>query len=243
MSCMKRLLPLLLAAALPAWAAITPKTVEPHHRLASATVSAAPAVALTLDACGGGYDADLIQFLIERNVPATVFVTRKWLARNPTGLRVLLSRPDLFEIEDHGAEHVPAVIGAGARVYGLPAEPDAAHLHAEVTGGADAIRERTGNAPRWYRGATARYDAQSLRVIENLGFRVAGFSVNADAGATLPRSAVIARVRGAKPGDVIIAHMNKPASQTAEGLSVGIAELLARGYRFVKLAGSTLIAA
>jgi len=36
-------------------------------------------------------------------------------------------------------------------------------------------------------------------------------------------------------GDVIIAHMNKPASDSAEGLSVALLHLLKQGFVFVRL--------
>ena len=68
-----------------------------------------------------------------------------------------------------------------------------------------------------------------------MGYRITGFSVNADGGATLNRAAVIDRLRHVKGGDVILAHMNKPSSQTAEGMSVGLIELLRRGLVFVRL--------
>ena len=38
-----------------------------------------------------------------------------------------------------------------------------------------------------------------------------------------------------KNGDVIIAHMNKPASDSAEGLAIGLDRLTAQGFQFVKL--------
>lgn len=66
-------------------------------------------------------------------------------------------------------------------------------------------------------------------------YKIAGFSVNADAGATLPRAAIVAQLRQVKGGDVIIAHMNKPAGDTAEGLAVGLTELHQRGLIFVRL--------
>ena len=68
-----------------------------------------------------------------------------------------------------------------------------------------------------------------------MGFKIAGFSVNADAGATLKKPQIIERLRHVRGGDVIIAHMNKPASDTAEGLTVGLAELRQRGFVFVRL--------
>lgn len=217
------------------------RAVEIHDRLAQPVALQGKLVAITLDACGGAYDADLVAMLIARRVPATVFVTRKWLDRNPVGTATLLAHPDLFELEDHGTSHVPAVIGVGRKVYGLAAEPDVAHLEAEVSGAAEAIRSLTGHAPLYYRGATAIYDQQSLRAIHALGYRVAGFSVNADAGATLNQATIVARLRAVRPGDVVIAHMNKPTGATAEAFAKVLPELLARGYRFVKLSQAQLV--
>ncbi len=191
--------------------------------------------ALTLDACGGAFDEDLIQLLIARKIPATIFATKRWIDRNPRGVAMLLAHRELFEIEDHGANHVPAVIGAGRRVYGILGQPDVAHLVSEVNGGAEAIAQISGNTPRWYRGATAEYDAASIAVIKSLGYQIAGFSLNADAGATLGRREIVARLKAARPGDIIIAHMNKPNSDTAEGLADGLAWMLAHGFRFVTL--------
>ena len=92
-----------------------------------------------------------------------------------------------------------------------------------------------GAAPRWYRGATAKYDEAAIIDIERLGYRIAGFSLNADDGATLSRQAIVARLKAARGGDIIIAHMNKPASDTAEGLAIGLKWMLAEGFRFTKL--------
>lgn len=209
--------------------------VEVHQRLALPADS--KAVALTLDACGGGYDAELINFLIAERIPATIFATRKWLDRNPDAIAVLRAHADLFTVEDHGANHVPAVIGSGRRVYGILGNADVAALESEVQGGAQAIAASTGANPRWYRGATAMYDAQAIEAINRMGYKVAGFSVNADAGATLKREAIIARLKNVQPGDIIIAHMNKPAGDTAEGMAVGLRELKARGLRFVTMSG------
>ena len=214
--------------------------VEPHHRLVLVASQPSRVEALTLDACGAGYDAELIALLVTRRVPATIFVTRKWLVRNPAGAADLLAHPDLFDLEDHGNAHVPATLGPGRRVYGLPGSPDVAHLQAEVSLGAEAITQLTGRVPRFYRGATAKYDDQAMKTIQTMGYTIAGFSVNADAGATLSRAAVVARLRSVRAGDIIIAHMNKPSGNTAVGFAVALPELLARGFSFVKLADARL---
>jgi peptidoglycan/xylan/chitin deacetylase (PgdA/CDA1 family) len=230
---MKRPLALLLLWPALAWASSQP--LELHQRLALSSVPGEKVVALTLDACSGTFDADLVRFLVEHRIPATIFATRRWLERNPQGTAILTRHPDLFDIEDHGANHVPAVIGAGRRVYGIAGNPDVEHLREEVSEGAQAIERATGSKPRWYRGATALYDPQAIGDIEAMGYRIAGFSLNADAGATLSRPEIVARIRAARSGDILIAHMNKPRSDTAEGLAEGLSELLAKGFRFVLL--------
>jgi peptidoglycan/xylan/chitin deacetylase (PgdA/CDA1 family) len=217
---------------LPAWA--QEKPVEIHDRLRPAAPFAKN-VALTLDACTGKFDADLIEFLIRNRIPATIFATKKWLDKNPSGVAVIKAHLDLFDVEDHGENHIPAVIGLGRKVYGIPGEPDVIHLRREVTEGARAITEMIGVAPHWYRGATAEYDRQAIHEIETMGYKIAGFSVNADAGATLSKQAIEDRLKHVKSGDVIIAHMNKPASDTAEGLSAGLIQLLKSGFVFVRL--------
>lgn len=210
------------------------KPREIHDRLAD-TVTSAKSVALTLDACSGKFDDDLIEFLIRNRIPATIFATKKWLDKNPKGLAIIKAHLDLFDVEDHGENHIPAVIGAGRKVYGIPGEPDVLHLRREVSKGAQAITEMVGVPPHWYRGATAEYDAQSVDAIQKMGYKIAGFSVNADSGATLRQGAIEERLRHVKGGNVIIAHLNKPASDSAESLSVGLIALLKKGLVFVRL--------
>jgi peptidoglycan/xylan/chitin deacetylase (PgdA/CDA1 family) len=210
-----------------------PAPLELHQRLDVSDPVHAKDVALTLDACGGGYDRDTIATLVRLRVPATLFVTRIWLDRHPAALRELLAHPELFELENHGSRHVPAVVGR--RLYGMQGASDSAGVAREVDGGAQAVMQATGRAPRWFRGAGAAYDVPSLQVIARLGYPVAGFSLNADDGATLGAASVAKRLRQMKTGDIVIAHMNRPASGTAEGLAAALPELLGRGVRFVKL--------
>jgi peptidoglycan/xylan/chitin deacetylase (PgdA/CDA1 family) len=192
-------------------------------------------VALTLDACSGRYDEALIEFLVKNRIPATIFATKRWLDRNATAVATLKAHLDLFDIENHGERHIPAIIGKEREIYGIPGQPDMLHLRREVLEGARAVEQATGIAPHWYRGATGMYDPQAADEIRRLGFKIAGFSVNADDGASLSQAGVARRLRRVKGGDVIIAHMNKPDSDTAEGLSTGLRDLLSRGYVFVRL--------
>lgn len=208
---------------------------EIHDRIVQPQGQADARIALTLDACSGAFDEDLVLFLIRNRIQATIFATRKWLVNNPRGVALLKAHLDLFDIENHGENHIPAIIGKDRKVYGIPGEPDLLHLRKEVEQGALAVEHHMGVPSHWYRGATGQYDQQASDEIRRLGYKIAGFSVNADAGATLGRQQIVERLRHVQAGDVILAHMNKPRSDTAEGLSAGLIELLRRGFVFVRL--------
>jgi peptidoglycan/xylan/chitin deacetylase (PgdA/CDA1 family) len=214
--------------------------VEPVSRL-DLPPDAPPAVALTLDACAGATDARILNTLTDLGVPATIFVTGLWLRNNPPALARLLSRPDLFTLQNHGARHVPAVLG-NTRVYGLQPAGTMAAIVQEVAGGAESIAATGAGRPRWYRGATGLYSPAVIPAIEATGFAVAGWSVNADAGASLPAEVVRQRIAGARNGDVIIAHINQPARASGAGVAAGIRALHEAGVRFVGLDGLPIAA-
>lgn len=194
-----------------------------------------PVVSLTLDACSGGYDAKLLAFLIKNKIPATLFLTKKWMDQNSDAVEYLKAHLDLFDIENHGERHVPAVVGARKTVYGIEGQPDLLHLRREIDIGAQSISERFGKLPRWYRAATAKYDQEAVYEITKMGYRIGGFSVNADEGATLSARQIIKRLNSVRRGDIIIAHMNKPVSANSVGLAEGLKRLSARGFTFVRL--------
>lgn len=206
---------------------------EPRLRLHSAARQQ-PQLALTLDACSGKTDQRILKALIDNGIPATVFVTSRWLKRNSETVAVMLAHADLFQIENHGARHVPAV-DYPARIYGLATAGSPAAVTKEVETGADAVTAATGRAPQWFRGAAARYSQGALAEIAATGETVAGFSIRADDGATLSAAGVEKRLAAARDGDVIIAHMNHPEKAAGDGLVKGLLALKARGYLFVKI--------
>ena len=191
-------------------------------------------IALTLDACGGpngdGYDAALINGLIERGVPATLFLNMRWVDANPEFAAELAANP-LFEIGNHGATHRPLTV-AGQAAYGIEGTASPLEAAREVLDNHLRILELTGRAPRFFRSGTAHYDDVGIQVAQAAGEDVLGFSVNADAGATYDAATVRAEVAGAQPGAIIIAHMNQPGGETAEGLLAGVDDLLAQGAQF-----------
>lgn len=231
--------PALLLAALVAIAIASPALAEKSHLLEPGLTIAkggakSPQVALTLDACSGALDHRILDVLIAERIPATIFVTKRWLDGNPDGTALMLAHPDLFAFEDHGAAHIPAVIGT-EKPYGITPAGTAEAVTAEVLGGAEAIAQRTGAKAQWYRGATALYSPDAIALIGALGFRVAGFSLNGDLGASAPADVAAKRIAGAKDGDVIISHINQPKRASGAGVAEGILALKAKGFRFVLL--------
>ncbi|MCX8281360.1 polysaccharide deacetylase family protein [Phyllobacterium sp. 0TCS1.6C] len=194
----------------------------------------APQLALTLDACSGQTDQRILDMLVANRIQATIFVTGRWLKRNPVAVATLLAHPDLFELENHGLAHVPA-IDDQPTMFGLKTAGSLAAIQGEIDGGANAMQRAALPRPHWYRDATARYSTDAVALIHGLGYRLAGYSLNADMGASLLAGQVERRLEKARDGDVIIAHINQPTRAAGEGVVKGILALKARGFRFVRL--------
>ena len=190
-----------------------------------------PEVAMTLDACMGETDMRILQPLIDQQIPVTIFATKRWLDHNPAVIQILKAHAELFQIEDHGAQHLPAVIGHD-HPYGLAPAGTAAAVQAEVLGGSMAVTQAFGTTPKWYRDATALYTRDAMGLIGDLGFRIGGFSLNGDIGASVSAPTAYQRISAAKSGDVIISHINQPTRPAGAGVIAGILALKARGFAF-----------
>ena len=191
-----------------------------------------PRVALTFDACTGKVDARILDALIENKIPSTVFVTARWLKRNPKAIAEIKAHLELFEIENHGAKHLPA-IDVPMTIFGLQTAGSPEVLQIEIEGGALAVMAAFDTAPRWYRGATARNTTSSERLITNLNFKLAGYSVSGDGGAEFSKWRTSKTIATAQDGDVIIAHINQPTKPAGAGVVEGILKLKAAGYLFL----------
>ena len=207
--------------------------IEPHMRLV-VPPGRPRTVALTLDACSGATDMRIVGTLIGLSVPATIFVTGLWIRNNPGPLSLFLSRPDLFALENHGEKHLPPILG-NRKIYGLPVAGTMAAINREVERGADALVAAGGRAPHWYRGAAAKYSPAVVAPIEAMGYRISGYSLSADQGASLPARSVAHRMASALSGDVIIAHVNQPLRPSGAGVAAGVTALHSAGAVFVGL--------
>lgn len=199
-------------------------------------------IALTFDACGGkegsGYDEKLIQYLIQEQIPATLFINARWIAANPSTFQDLASNP-LFEIENHGTEHRPLSV-TGKPAYGIAGTKNVKEVIHEMNDNADQIEKLTGKRPLFFRSGTAFYDEIAVAVAHDLGFELAGYSVLGDAGATYNTEQVYNAISKAPSGSIVLAHMNHPEKDTAEGVIKAIPTLRQAGFHFVQLASMDL---
>ena len=100
---MKKYLPFLLFVYLPMVMA------QSNNLVSVQTKQTDNSIALTLDACGGATDWKILHYLVENKVPATIFVTKKWIDGNPDAVIYLNDNKNIFKIENHGEEHKEAV--------------------------------------------------------------------------------------------------------------------------------------
>jgi peptidoglycan/xylan/chitin deacetylase (PgdA/CDA1 family) len=198
--------------------------------------TSAPVVALTLDACGSENDSldwKLITFLCQQHIPATLFLAGRWMGKFPQAAQWLARHP-LFDIQNHGQNHKPASV-SGQSVYGIQGTTSPQDLAREVFQNAWKIFSLTGRWPRFFRPGTAYWDAPAVNWVRSWGMQPLGFSILGDAGASYSAKQVHDAVSKASAGDIIIAHMNHPEKQTAQGLMSALPGLRQKGYQFVKL--------
>jgi len=194
-------------------------------------------VALTFDACGGkggsGCDTELIGYLVQESVPATLFINARWIDENED-VFMALTQNSLFEIENHGAEHRPLSV-TGRSAYGIDGTQNVRAVIDEVRSCGDKIYKLTGRRPGYFRSGTNYYDEIAVSVVKELGAEAVGYSLLGDAGATYSAAQIKKACLNAKPGSIIIFHMNHPEKETAEGIREAVPALRAKGFRFVRL--------
>lgn len=196
-------------------------------------------IAFTFDACGGknadGYDAELIDFLRKEKIPATLFVTGKWIDANYATF-LQLSKDPLFEIENHGLNHQPCSVD-GESEYGIHGTKDIPDAIDEIEANAIKIEKITGRKPVFYRSATAYTDEACSKIANQLGITIISFDVlSGDAVPFTPKETIKESVlKNVKPGALIIMHFNRPKWNTYEAMKLIIPELIKQGYSFAKL--------
>jgi peptidoglycan/xylan/chitin deacetylase (PgdA/CDA1 family) len=187
-------------------------------------------VALTFDGCEGKgapahLDHAILDVLVARKVPFTLFATGLFAKRNAAELASLAQSP-LVEVENHSFDHPQHMDRL-----------DVAQVTREITDADAAIEAATGHRPKFFRFPAGNYDAASLAAAEATGHRVVHWSfASGDPVKGLSpdhlRDYVLEKAR---PGQILIFHINGRAPATGVALPAILDRLEQRGYRFARL--------
>lgn len=196
-------------------------------------------LALTFDACGGptgnGFDSELIDYLRNNHIPATLFITGLWIDANKEKF-LALSQDTLFEIENHGLLHRPCSVD-GESLYGIRGTSNVSQAVDEVELNARKIQFYTGRKPVFYRSATAATDEECARIAFELREQIVSYDILSGDAVKGTSAETIQKnlTNSATPGAIIIMHMNHPERNGYEGLKRALPILLKKGFSFVKL--------
>lgn len=192
-----------------------------------------PRVYLTFDACGGEYDKALIDYLIQEQIPATLFINSRWIDKHYDAFMELAQNP-LFSIQNHGTLHRPLSIN-GREIYHIKGTNSIQEVYEEIMQNDALITKLTGTRPRYFRSGTAYYDDIAVKIAKDLGYQIGGFDVLGDGGATFSTSRIVEQAKKARDGSILIYHFNKPQSDTLAGIKKVVPLLRQQGFAFEKL--------
>lgn len=192
-------------------------------------------VCLTFDACSdsSGYDERLINTLRAQRIPATLFVNQRWATTHRQEFESLVADP-LFEIGNHGTKHRPLSV-SGRSAYGIAGTKNVGEVYDEIAGMHTWMATNYDLQPKFFRPGTAHADNVATQVSRAMGEWIVMFSVNGDSGATASANQVYQQFLRLRPGGILLAHFNRPGSETAAGVERALPVLKARGLRFRRL--------
>ena len=167
------------------------------------------AVALTFDMCpvreGSGYDEPLVRTLIEKNIPATFFLSGRWIAKHDAEVRALLAVP-FFEVGTHGHVHAH-----------LP-ELDEKQQRREILEPVTMLRTKYGRTVPLFRPPYGEYNEATIRLAKILDLRFILWNVVSGDPDTHLTEAQIARTvkSGVRSGSIVVMHANGKGRHTRE---------------------------
>ncbi|NJP32154.1 polysaccharide deacetylase family protein [Micromonospora sp. HSS6-12] len=167
----------------------------------------------------------IVDLLERENVPATFFLTGKWVEQYPQVTRRLAANPR-FELANHTYAHLAFT----ADCYGLPRLPQR-QMTADVARTFDIVAPYGGRQTRYFRFPGLCHDRAALDALAPLGVTVVdGDVVSGDPFATSWRPIVRAVLDGVRPGSVVVLHVTEAnAPMTDEALPHILAGLAERG--------------
>lgn len=183
-------------------------------------------IALTFDACPTGrpdeYDEKVIEALQRDNVRATLFLSGRWVEKNPEKAKYLAGQPQ-FELGAHSYYH-PHLL-----------EKDDARVLREMKRTQAIIKKTTGTTPRYFRPPYGEVDDRVARLAREAGLVTIQYDISSgDPDPNLAPDRIVRSIlKSAKGGSIIVFHMNKNGAHTAELLPLLVKGLREKGFALV----------
>lgn len=208
-----------IVAALGALMLLAP--VNSRAQVITSGPSACPTIALTFDLCpvrnGAGYDKALIDYLIEHNIPATFFMSGRWIAKHDPEVEQLLGIA-FFEVGTHGEVHAH-----------LPMHT-ADEQRTEILGPVKLLSEHYAHDAVLFRPPFGEYNDVTVDVVKTLGLRLIQWNIESgDPDPLLSAEQIVARInRRAKAGSIVVLHANGKGKHTRQVIQRLTTEVLPR---------------
>jgi len=218
-SCLLAFTAIMISATTHGGTGIEPKVIEHGPRDVNK-------IALTFDACPTGredeYDEKVVDVLVREKVPATLFMSGRWIEKNKDMAKSLAANPQ-FEIANHAFWH-PHML-----------EKDDERIQRELKRTQVIIKKVTGKRPKYFRPPFGEVDERLTRLAAEAGLVTVQYDIaSGDPDPDLSAKRIIRGVIGeAKGGSIVVFHMNKNGSRTAEVLPEVIKQLREKGFELV----------
>ncbi len=208
-------------------------------------VSGQKVVALTFDFCElatktTGYNVELVQYLQNNNIHATMFLGGKWLRTHAHRGHELL-KSDLFEIGNHAWSH-----GNFALLDAQGMQEQVDWMQAQYELEREALQNSHPALAKplqltLFRFPYGRSSPQALQFLFERGLHVIQWDVVGEISSDNSTLEVLEEVfNSVRPGSILLFHGNRVPKGTEELVPRLIEKLQAEGYRFVTV--STLLA-
>jgi peptidoglycan-N-acetylglucosamine deacetylase len=184
-------------------------------------------LALTFDACAtkqqaNGFDQAIFAILQREKIPVTIYMTGTWVETHPGPVKQIAAA-DWVEIGNHSYSHPRLTLLQGDR------------LRAQIRYTNQILQSRLGRPALSLRPPAGAWNQDVLRAANQEDLPLVLWSVvSGDAGGHVPPDRIRRVVlEQAKPGSIIIFHINNRGPFTKDALPGIIAGLREKGFHFV----------
>jgi peptidoglycan-N-acetylglucosamine deacetylase len=180
-------------------------------------------LALTFNIGWGDEKADpILDALKKENVKsATFFLAGSWAERHPDTVNRIAK--DGFEI---------GILGYAYEDY---TELEDVQIGKDIAKAKEAFRKLNIKDIKLLRAPTGHFDERSLKIAERYGLTVVHWSVDSKDWTNPGINKIVANVKEANKGDIVLLHASDSAKQTANALPQIISDIRAKGLKLVSV--------